>query len=51
MADKVIALFSFDTSDRGVSLGYERHYRLVAPEEVTPEDLQAYRISTFRPAT
>jgi hypothetical protein len=39
----VIVLFEFEKSKAGVSINSERHYRLVAPEEVSIEDLKNYR--------
>ena len=41
--DNLIALFGFEESDQGVSITSEKHYRLVPPEELTPDDLQTYR--------
>jgi hypothetical protein len=43
MTDDVIALFSFEISDNGVLLTDEKHYKLVHPEEITPQDLETYR--------
>lgn len=43
MAEDIIALFRFETSDDGVALVDEKHYQLVAPDAVTADDLQAYR--------
>jgi hypothetical protein len=43
MADDLIALFEFEEGEHGVSLATEKHYRLVQPEDVTEEDLRAYR--------
>jgi hypothetical protein len=43
MSDDVIALFEFEKGDSGVAISNERHYRLVSPDQLTPEDLQAYR--------
>jgi hypothetical protein len=42
----LIALFQFDMSDTGVSQTSERHYRLVAPDDVAEEDLKTYRART-----
>ena len=39
----VIALFEFEQNDRGVVVSSEKHYKLVPPDEVTEEDLRAYR--------
>ncbi len=41
--DDTIALFAFERSDDGVTLSEERHYRLVPPDELSAEDLVAYR--------
>lgn len=43
LADNAIALFAFETTDHGIALFDEKHYRLVAPSEVSPDDLAAYR--------
>lgn len=43
MAEDVIALFEFELGSQGVRVVSEKHYKLVPPEEVTPEDLAAYR--------
>ena len=43
MAGDLIALFEFDLGDAGVVKTAERHYRLVPPDQLTPEDLAAYR--------
>ncbi len=43
MENDTIALFGFEDSNDGVSLVDEKHYRLVAPDEVTEDDLRAYR--------
>jgi hypothetical protein len=43
MADNVIALFEFEKSGNSIALSIEKHYRLVPPEEMTPEDLENYR--------
>lgn len=43
MEDDLIALFEFEEGERGVALLSEKHYRLVSPDEVTPEDLETYR--------
>jgi hypothetical protein len=39
----VIALFVFEISENGVAIADEKHYRLVEPDQVSPEDLQTYR--------
>jgi hypothetical protein len=43
MRNDVIALFEFEQNDRGVVVCSEKHYKLVPPDEVTEEDLKAYR--------
>lgn len=43
MGDDLIALFEFEESKDGIVITSEKHYRLVPGEEVTAEDLQAYR--------
>ena len=42
MADDTIALMEFVQTSEGIRVANERHYRLVAPEEVTPEELAGY---------
>jgi hypothetical protein len=39
----VIALFEFESSENGVTISSEKHYKLVSPKEVTDADLQTYR--------
>src|SRR5438552_13530294 len=43
MAEGVIALFEFESGENGVTISSERHYKLVAPKEVTDTDLHTYR--------
>ena len=38
----VIALFEFDGDAGEVTVASEKHYRLVPPDDLTPEDLQRY---------
>ena len=45
MADGVIALFEFVSTEEGVRVSAERHYQLVSPELLTAEELASYRIS------
>lgn len=42
MDDKVIALFEFEQTPDGVGIAVERHYQLVMPEELSPEELNRY---------
>ena len=39
----LIALFSFEPSEKGISISSEKHYRLVAPENLSKEELEQYR--------
>jgi hypothetical protein len=43
MAGDVIALFEFQTAGEEITIRDERHYRLVPPEELSPEELASYR--------
>ncbi|MFZ2447032.1 MAG: hypothetical protein WAW37_11795 [Syntrophobacteraceae bacterium] len=43
MKDDLIALFMFEMGSKGIALLSERHYRLVAPAEISQEDLRNYR--------
>jgi len=43
MDEGIIALFEFEAGEKGVTVRAERHYQLVPPEELTSEDLDAYR--------
>ncbi len=43
MGDDLIALFEFEAGDKGIAIASERHYRLVAPEDLTAADLQTYK--------
>ncbi len=47
MADNLIALFEFESTDQGVTIAQERHYRLVFPDEVQSSDLVLYRQRGF----
>jgi hypothetical protein len=44
MHGDLIALFEFVESDGKVAVSSEKHYRLVPSEELTDEDLQAYKV-------
>ena len=41
----VIALFEFEVTEEQVTIRDEKHYRLVAPDELTPDELAQYRRS------
>lgn len=43
MEGDLIALFEFEQGEQGVKISAEKHYRLVPAEEVTDDDLKAYR--------
>src|SRR5947209_3075405 len=43
MGKNLIALFEFESTPEGVRWTEEEHYRLVSPDEVTPEVLRSYR--------
>lgn len=43
MADQVIALFQFEQTEEGVAIAAEKHYKLVSPEQLSPEELARYR--------
>ena len=47
MRNDLIALFDFEDAGEGLALNSEKHYRLVAPGDVTPEDLAAYSTRPF----
>ena len=42
MEDDLIALFIFETGEKGVVINEEKHYRLVSPEQMTDDDLARY---------
>ncbi len=43
MDENLIALFEFEETGDKVGLYKEIHYRLVPPDDMTPQDLEAYR--------
>lgn len=43
MGKNSIALFEFESTPDGVKWSVEEHYRLVSPDEVTPEVLRSYQ--------
>ena len=47
MDNAMIALFEFEETDEGLRIAAERHYRLVPPESLTPEELETYRTRSF----
>jgi hypothetical protein len=40
----LIALFEFEPTSEGVRVRTERHYELVAPDELSGDELRRYRI-------
>ena len=44
MADNLIALFEFEQSNGEIKVSSEKHYRLVRPDELSPEELQSYSV-------
>ncbi|MGQ0604155.1 MAG: endonuclease [Anaerolineales bacterium] len=46
MANNVIALFEFEQNQDGVRVFLERHYRLVSPDELSPDELATYHSRT-----
>ena len=43
MEEDVIVLFEFEDNAGEIRIVSEKHYRLVPPDELTPEDLERYR--------
>ena len=43
MDEDFIALFLFELTNDGVAIAAEKHYRLVPPEDLSAEELKAYR--------
>lgn len=43
MSNDLIAVFEFELQDGDVRICSEQHYQLVSPDEISPEDLEAYR--------
>jgi hypothetical protein len=43
MEEDLIALFEFEKTEDGIRVSTEKHYRLVNPDELTEEELEAYR--------
>ncbi len=41
--DNLIALFGFEEGETGVTRAMEKHYRLLPPEQITPDDLKLYQ--------
>ncbi len=43
MAADLIAMFEFELTKTEIAIVSEKHYRLVSPDELSPEELEAYR--------
>ena len=43
LEEGAIALFEFESGEDGVAISSEKHYKLVAPKDVTDADLETYR--------
>lgn len=48
MEDDLIALFSFDMDEQGISILDEKHYRLIDPVQMTEDDISQYRHEAVR---
>jgi len=44
MAKNLIALFEFEQAKNEIRVTSEKHYRLVRPDELSPEELQSYSL-------
>jgi hypothetical protein len=44
MEDNLIALFEFEQTKEGIKVSSEKHYRLVKPDELPPDELQSYSV-------
>lgn len=44
MDDDLIALFELEVTESGIAVAAERHYRLVAANQIVPGDIERYRI-------
>jgi hypothetical protein len=42
ISDNVIALFEFEIQSDSLKIVVEKHYKLVPPDEINPEDLKNY---------
>jgi len=43
MAQDLIALFALEQGEKAVAIACEKHYRLVPPEDLSPDELATYR--------
>jgi hypothetical protein len=47
MGDNMIALFELEQTKDGIRVSLERHYRLVRPEDLSPDELATYQARTL----
>ena len=47
MVGELIALLEFEETDEGIRVSSEKHYKLVRPEDLSPEELETYRNRSF----
>ncbi len=47
MGDNLIALFEFEEGDQGIVISFEKHYRLVAPGDLSEDELRSYHERQF----
>ena len=43
MDEDLVALFALEQTEEGLRISVEKHYRLVQPEDLSPEELESYR--------
>ena len=43
MRDDRIVLFEFEESEKGIVISFEKHYRLLPPEDIDQDELTDYR--------
>jgi len=43
MTNGAIALFEFELTEEGIAITSEKYYRLVRPDELSPEELENYK--------
>ena len=44
MDENLIAFFEFEQTTEGIRVSSEKHYRLVKPDELSPEEVQSYSV-------
>lgn len=48
MEDNLIALFEFEQTKDEIKVSSEKHYRLVKPDELSPDELKSYSLRQSR---